>query len=248
MIYPKWLRHTFLSLFLLFPCLTQAIEKNRERLLPLVEYLTHIAHQHQQDDAKPIPIFAIGGCSGVGKTYLTNLLVKLLQENNVRSISLPLDHFIRPFEERKKIGTEWDIRHVKAQELHDILSSISQGNKLVEKPTSDQMTGVRGWETINLSEIDLILHDGLYALCSEPPFNFFDHCFAGVFIEANESDISKWRWERELNKRQPRTEESFAKNLKANFEEFHRVIESSKRNAIFIIRKNSEHDYTELRF
>ena len=192
---------------------------------------------------KRFPLIAIGGCPGVGKTYLTKNLLIELQERGIHCIILPLDHFNLSPEERKKFGTEWDIRHFKAAELHNCMASIFSGEKYVRKPTCNQLTGEIGTEFLELNHIDLILFDGLYALCSKPPLNFFDYCFMGVFLEANESDIYSWKWEREQKKTQPRTPGQFVKHMEALLLEYHQNIEYSKKNAFFIIRKDTNHNY-----
>ena len=171
----------------------QGAELKVEALKHLVSSLVHIAKYHKQDSSKAVPLIAIGGCPGVGKTYLTKNLLLELQENGVNCVILSLDHFNLSPEERKKIGTEWDMRHFKAMELHNCLASIFSGEKHVKKPTCNQLTGEIGAEFLELDNIDLILFDGLYALCSEPPLNFFDYCVMGVFLEANESDIYSWK-------------------------------------------------------
>lgn len=233
----------FLVLPFFFLSYVSGLEARFESLRPIVNTLVDIAENHKQDSSKAVPIIAIGGCPGVGKTYLTKILLTELQESGVNCIVLPLDHFNLSPEERKKIGTEWDIRHFKARELYDCLASIFSGEKNIKKPTCNQLTGKIGAEVLDLNNIDLILFDGLYALCSKPPLNFFDYCLEGVFLEADESDIYKWKWEREQKKIQPRTPEQFAKHMKALFIEYHQNIEYSKENASFIIRKDSNHNY-----
>lgn len=157
---------------------------------------------------------------------------------------LPLDHFNLSPKERKKIGTEWDIRHFKVEELHDCLTSIFLGSKYLQKPTCNQLTGEIGKETLELENVNLILFDGLYALCSIAPINFFDYCRMGIFLEADESDIYKWKWEREQKKNQPRAANEFEKHMEALLLEYHQNIEHSKENAFYIIRKDKDHQYT----
>lgn len=242
MMYYNQLIYFLFPAFFFFSIESHALESNQS-LQPLIVHLIEIADVHKQDRSKTIPIIAVGGCPGVGKTYLTkNLLIKL-QENGVNCIALPLDHFNLSPEERRKIGTEWDIRHFKVQELHECLASIFSGEKYVLKPICNQLTGELGTELIDLNNIDLILFDGLYALCSKPPLNFFDCCSLGVFLEAEEADIYTWKWEREQMKTQPRTSEQFAKHMEVLLQEYHQNIEYSKKDASFIIRKDSHHSY-----
>lgn len=240
----QWIYFLLFSL-LFFPRIVTGTEL--ESLTVLVEYLKDIAEHHEQNPSKAVPIAAIGGCPGVGKTYLTKSLLSALQEKGVRCIALPLDHFNLSPTERKKIGTEWDIRHFKSSELHSCLAAIFSGEKLLEKPTCNQLTGEMGIEILDLTTIDLILFDGLYALCTDVPLNFFDYCLMGIFLEADEADIYNWKWEREQKKTQRRTWEQFVKHMEALLQEYHQNIEYSKKNAVFTIRKDSQHHYELIR-
>lgn len=231
----------FLFVPLLF--ISSGLKGTEAKLQPLIDALIEIAEVHQQDPTKAVPLIAIGGCPGVGKTYLTKNLLAKLQESGVNCIALPLDHFNLSPEERKKIGTEWDIRHFKVRELHECLASIFSAEKHVQKPTCNQLTGEIGTEVLVLNNIDLILFDGLYALCSNSPLNFSDYCSFTIFLEAAEADIYTWKWEREQKKTQPRTPEQFARHMEALLLEYHQNIEYSKKNANVIIRKDSNHNY-----
>lgn len=234
-----------LVFFLLVPLIviSTGLSGTETKLQRLYDALIEIAEEHKQDPSKPVPLVAIGGCPGVGKTYFTKNLLADLQESGVHCTTLSLDHFNLSPQERRNIGTEWDIRHFKVKELHDCLASILSGRKCIHKPTINQITGEMGAEVLILDNINLILFDGLYSLCSKPPLNFFDYCSAGIFLEAAESDVTAWKWERELKKKQPRTPEQFAKHMEVLLLDYRQNIEYSKKDADFIIRKNSDHNY-----
>lgn len=212
-------------------------------LSPIVEYLVTVSERHQLNPESPVPIVAIGGCPGVGKTYLTKNLLTVLQSKGVKCAVLPLDDFNLSAEDRKKIGTEWDIRHFKVSELHSTLSSIHQGAKLVSKPTYSQITGLVGFQTLDITDIDLILFEGLYALCTREPINFYNYCTTGIFIEADEADIYRWKWEREQKKMRSRTPEQFEYHMQVLLTEYYTNIAYSKGNALFLIKKDTLHNY-----
>lgn len=62
-----------MSLLLLFIATLHAEELQLE---PLLEHLHEIATAHTLNPSEPIRIVAIGGCPGVGKTHLSQLLAK----------------------------------------------------------------------------------------------------------------------------------------------------------------------------
>lgn len=218
-------------------------KESLQPLTPLLDYLIQVAEDHKINANDPVPVIGIGGCPGVGKTYLTQNLLLQLREKGVSCVVLPLDHFNLAPEDRKKIGTEWDIRHFKALELHTVLSLIHQGAKSIQKPICNQLTGEIGSEIINLANTDLILFDGLYALCTRNPLNFFDYCTSGIFVDADEIDIYKWKWEREQKKSRPRSPEEFQNHMLALIKEFEQNISYSRENACFLIKKDSLHNY-----
>ncbi len=231
--------------FLIFQCVFLCALKATEieSLTPLLEYLIDIAEHHQKEPSQPVPIIAIGGCSGVGKTHFANALASTLQELGVKCRVLQTDHFVLSREERDKIGTPWDERHLKLAELHAFLAAVVSGKKLVEKPTRDQMSEKVSVELFDLNGIDLLLSEGHLALCSDSPFSFFDYCIGGIFIDADESDMRKWRWERDQKRDRPRTPEQFEQLHAVFMREYHGNIKFSKKNAAFVINKDSLHNY-----
>lgn len=64
-----------------------------------------------------------------------------------------------------------------------------------------------------------------------------------MFLEAEEVDIYKWKWEREQKKSRPRTSEEFERHMSALIEEYAKNIFYSKANALFLIKKDSFHHY-----
>ncbi|MFI5342756.1 MAG: hypothetical protein ACHQUC_00880 [Chlamydiales bacterium] len=228
-----------------FPRL-QAEENSLRSLAPLLDYLTEMANHHRKNPTEPIPIVAIGGCPGVGKTYLNQLIFQELQQKSVRCAILPLDDFVLSPEEFMKLGVESDQNHrwFKRDALHACLSLIHSNVRLLETPTRDQRTQEVGLRMLDLSECDLLFFEGSYALCTREPLHFFIYAKAGIFIEASAEDIYQWKWEREQTRVVPRTAEKFAKSMEIVFSDFNQHIAYSKENARFVIRKDHLHRYT----
>lgn len=231
------------SLFLLIsfsPCIHASDD---EFLSSLIQHLALVASDHKAHRENPVPIIGIGGCPGVGKTYLASVLADELKKKGVSFYILPLDHFNLSSADRKKIGTEWDLRHLKHQELHTVLDQIRTGEKHLTKPTYDQFTGEVGLEAFDLSNVDLILFEGLYALCSHEPINYYQYCLFGIYLDADEVDVYTWKWERDQRKTVPRTKEQFEKHMAVLIEEFHKNICYTKNNALYLIKKGGNHCY-----
>lgn len=231
----------FLSLIFLLFLFSANTAGQSQPLDSLEEFLVDLA-QHR-DKSKPVPLVALGGCPGVGKTYLAKDLKERLQKRGVICQILPLDDFIRSSEERKKMAMLWDVHHLKLSELHECLADLHSGKKIVFKPTYDHMTGKTSYEILDLTHADMILFEGIYALCSKEPVNFFQYCEFGIFLEADEADIYLWKWQREQKKIHPRTKEEYEMQIQVLLTEYHKNIEYSKKNAIFFINKDSGHNY-----
>lgn len=191
-----------------------------------------------------IAILAIGGCPGVGKTVFTEQLSKALNNQGIPTLIFKMDDYIKDKKKRDQYGTGWDIRHLDVNALHEDLLKISQGEMIIIKPTLDEVTREKGFETLDLSKVRMILIEGLYSLSTIPPINYFQYADGGIYISAKEEDIFQWRWEREIRKSKPKTLDQFRKHMEDIFLDFHSNVEPTQNNANYIIYKNKDHIYT----
>ena len=206
-------------------------------LKPLVDNLASLAHAHHQHSETQIPIIAIGGCPGVGKTHFTHLLRQELDKRNISLVVIPFDDWENAPNERQN-------GHFNLQGAHNFLTSLSKINDNSKKDVVNQLTDERSVEELDLNKTDLILFEGLFSLCSLAPINYFQYCHSGIFLEAEEKDISDWKWQREQQKTEPRTSEEFQEHMKAVFDVHHETILPSKDNAHFIVSMDSGHHYS----
>ncbi|MBS0653019.1 MAG: hypothetical protein JSR39_05760 [Verrucomicrobia bacterium] len=232
----------FIFLFLAFSSFIKA-EEFSENLSPLINYLVNRSECHKQDPSQTIPIIAIAGCGGVGKTHFANLIMQKLKKEGVQCAVLPFDDFLLSPEERRKLGTQWDLNHISCDKLHDVFFQILSKEKWIKKPTYNPLKKEVGSEILDLQGCNLILFEGLYTLCSHPPVNFFAYCDSGIFLEADEADIFAWKWGRELQKDFPRSPQQFAKHMEAYLSDFYTTVAYSRKNATFVIKKGSQHQY-----
>jgi uridine kinase len=239
---------TIFFLFLissLFPTQTSWDAEEEKNLAPLLESIFSLAYQHREDRSSPIPIVAIGGCAGVGKSSFSKRLESSLQTRNINAYILHLDDFLLPYDERKKIGFNQPMaNHYQLHKAHEIIKAIILRESAIHKPTYDGHTRLLSSEIVNFQKVDLIFLEGGYALCSEPPLNFLSYSDLNIFLEAEESDIIRWRHEREQQRLLPRTEEEFSKFIGAVLLDFKKNILYSRKNADFVIRINPHHQYS----
>lgn len=187
--------------------------------------------------SKKLSVVGIGGCPGIGKTHLTQLLFQELKRSGVSCAVVHFDDWTNPPDKRED-------GYFNLKGIHDFFSSFSQGMLQIEKPVYNEFSGQHSNETLDLRRIDLIIFEGLVALSSDPSFNYFSYCNLGIYIDASRDDI--WRWKRERPSSKSRTDVEFEEHMRAVFEYHDKNIEPSKNNASWIVRKDSNHNYTLL--
>ncbi len=201
----------------------------------LTSQLSHLAGEHSQHTYQKIPVVGIGGCPGVGKTTLTNLLAQKLKSEGVSFVIVRFDDWTNPEDQREN-------GYFNLEGVHAFFAAFSEGQQFIEKPVVNEFTGEYSRETLDLRNVDLILFEGLLALSAkEPTMNYSRYCDESVFIEADETDISKWKRERPTNVQ--RTDEEFEAHMKGVLDYHHENIEPFKANAHWIIQKDSNHGY-----
>ena len=128
-------------------------------------------------------IIGIAGGTGSGKTTVVRRIVESLSENEVAV--LPLDSYYKdsshvPVEERQNINFdhpdafEWSL-------LSKHVAMLREG-KSIEQPTYSYLTCTRQPETIHIEPRDVIIIEGILALCDEELRNMMD---LKVFVDAD---------------------------------------------------------------
>lgn len=213
---------------------------------PMLLQAQELSDSYQTGNLKKIPILAIGGCPGVGKTVFAEKMKRALQEKGIQAAILKMDDFIKDTKTRSEYGTGWDIRHFDAQDLHQTMLKITSEEKKISKPTLSEVTREKGSEVLDLQGVTLLIVEGLYALSTESSLGFFDYANLGVYLEANLEDVYMWRWERELKKRAPKTPEHFKRHMDDIIKDFILHVATTKSVANYIITKDQGHNYTGL--
>ena len=128
-------------------------------------------------------IIGIAGGTGSGKSTVVRKIVESLGENEV--VVLPQDSYYKdsshvPVEERQNINFdhpdafEWNLL---AQHVADL-----RNGKCIEQPIYSYLTCTRQAETIHIEPREVIIIEGILALCDEELRNMMD---LKVFVDAD---------------------------------------------------------------
>jgi len=204
-------------------------------LNPVMSDLLNLAQEHTKFPIQKIPVVGIGGCPGVGKTTITNLLAQQLKTHGVRCVTIRFDDWTNPAESRQN-------GYFDLQGVHGFFQSYSQGFDQIKKPVVNEFTDEHSTEIVDLRDVDLILFEGLIAVSrKEPDMNYSQYCDRTIFIEGTPEDITRWKRDRPTSVQ--RTEQEFADHMKAVFAYHRENIEPFKPNATWLIRKKIDHSY-----
>ena len=144
-------------------------------------------------------IILVGGGSASGKTYVTNLVMKEIGEENVTRISL--DDYYKdltniPFEERTKINYD----HPKAFDWKLIRQQIQdiKEDKIIEKPVYDFTIHNRSDKIEKVTSKKLVIVEGIMALIDKDLRDLSD---LKIFIDASSERRFLRRILRDTNER-----------------------------------------------
>ncbi|MBQ7210112.1 MAG: uridine kinase [Paludibacteraceae bacterium] len=178
-------------------------------------------------------IIGIAGGTGSGKTTVVRKLVERLHKGEV--VVIPLDSYYKdssdvPVEERQNINFD----HPDAfdwQLLEKHLSILKQGEP-IEQPTYSYITCTRQEETIHVEPREVIIVEGILALCNHKLRSQMD---MKIFVDADADDRLIRVIKRDIVERGRTTEaviERYQRVLKPMHQQF---IEPCKRYADIII-------------
>ena len=178
-------------------------------------------------------IIGIAGGTGSGKTTVVRKIIESLEPGEV--VLLPQDSYYKdsshvPVEERQNINFdhpdafEWSL-------LSKHVTMLKEG-KSIEQPTYSYLTCTRQPETIHIEPRDVIIIEGILALCDKKLRNLMD---LKVFVDADSDDRLIRVIHRDIKERGRTAEavmERYTKVLKPMHLQF---IEPCKRYADLII-------------
>lgn len=178
-------------------------------------------------------IIGIAGGTGSGKTTVVRKIIERLPKGEV--VVIPQDSYYKdssdvPLEERKYINFD----HPDAfdwQLLEEHIAMLKQG-KAIEQPTYSYITCTRQPETIHIEPKDVIIIEGIMALCDDKLRQQID---VKIFVDADDDDRLIRVMQRDVVER-GRTFEAVIERYQRILKPMHRqFIEPCKRYADIII-------------
>ena len=178
-------------------------------------------------------IIGIAGGTGSGKTTVVRKIIESLEPGEV--VLLPQDSYYKdsshvPVEERQNINFdhpdafEWSL-------LSKHVSMLKEGHS-IEQPTYSYLTCTRQPETIHIEPRDVIIIEGILALCDKKLRNLMD---LKVFVDADSDERLIRVIKRDIRERGRTAEavmERYTRVLKPMHQQF---IEPCKRYADLIV-------------
>jgi uridine kinase len=209
-----------------------------EELAPIIEHAKLITEQKKTD----IPNFiGITGCTGVGKSYFSQKLVDILQNEGVNVALLKFDDFLNP-DHFDPHNFHPRFEHMIA---HSVIKKILSGEKSIKKPAWNPKplrSPSKIEEEFSLEGIDLIVSEGEFVLCADEPYDFAQYSKFGIFIDAQDDDILQWNWSR--GREMPeKTKDEFVVNNKPHLAKYRKYVEAARRSAAYLLLKDGDHSY-----
>ena len=215
--------------------LAEVFEPIRERVEPFLR-------QYRAAYRTGRPVIAVTGCSGVGKSYFSRMLCSYFNKMGIKTRILKYDDFFdpEPFEGAKnELHPRFDWLRA-----HAFIQKIVGGEEVLEKPVWDN-TGPKPFkkmEVFDLRGIELLIVEGILALCDENTYDLEKYSDVRVLLDAEDHSIIDWDWRRARYLETDSITE-FIKLRTRELSEYRVLLEAAWPHADFVIKKEGDHTY-----
>ena len=208
---------------------------------PILAQARQLSGAYIQDRSQAIPVVALAGCSAVGKSYFTRLMAKALRECGFNVFVLHQDDYLNTNRTFAGFKIHPNLDH---ESLHYFLSQNQAGIKKITKPCIVDKKYLKNKE-LDLTRVDLIIFEGIYALTGPDTYDFVQYCSMGVFLDATTSHIVKWHALRNKKRSffQRHGDSDIKQHATCLLYEYTRFILPSKKNAQFVVYKDDLNEY-----
>lgn len=211
---------------------------------PVIDQAKKVALHTINDTSKPMPIIAIAGGPGAGKSYFTQKLQHILSQQGHSVAIIEQDNFLLYNETGFDVLTDINPR-LKWKQLDQTLQEVSSRKHNILLPFRNKTVRpfTTEYKTISFADTDLVLFDGKYALSGPETFNFFAHCSFGIFIDTHPDNMTSWKKARELNRPGHIQKEKnlFDEKMMWGMDMYQKYILPTKKNASFVIYHDEKH-------
>ena len=211
---------------------------------PIIAQAKKLASDAAQNTTTPMPIIAIAGGPGAGKTYFTQQFQEILSQEGHSVSIIEQDNFLLYNETGFDVLTDINPR-LKWKQLNQTLQEVAarKGNVLLPFRNKTERPFTTEYKTVSFAHTELVLFDGKHALSGPETFNFFSHCTFGIFIDTNIENMASWKEARELARPSQiqKEQELFDKQMLWGLEIYRNYILPTKKNASFVIYHDQTH-------
>jgi uridine kinase len=213
----------------------------KSNMQPILTQACVLAGEYVRNRTQAIPVVAIAGCSAVGKSYFTHLIAHALREKGFNVFVLHQDDYLNMDKTFSGYKIHPNLNH---DYLHEFLSKNRRGIKKITKPCKIDKKHMQNKE-LDLTRVDLILFEGIYALTCPETYNFVQYAHLGIFLDAHTTDIIAWHALRNKKRSffQRHSDSVIKEHATCLLQEYIRYILPSRKNAQFVIYKDDLNSY-----
>lgn len=158
--------------------------------------LSHKVYEKSKETSTPL-VVAISGAADLGKSYLSQEIIKHLETRGISASHLTLDSFLIERRLRKEKNLSgYQIESYNLQAPAKCLLSFKSSQAFSYLPYN-HLTGKSEGKTVTIKNSQVLIFDGLHTLHE----SFIEFINLSIFIDTSDSQLKNIRLESDLTKR-----------------------------------------------